>query len=281
MRPKQWAKAVLVFAAPGAAGVLFEVDVLAKALLALFAFIMASGGTYLINDARDVEADRLHPVKRFRPIAAGIVPVRVAFVAGSLLLAASVVVPMLVGVPRLAGVVACYVLLTSAYSVRLKHVAVIDVGAVAAGFVLRAIGGAAATNVPVSSWFFIVASFGSLFMVTGKRFAEQRRLGDDAGRMRSTLAAYPTEYLSSLRTLCAGATMVTYCLWALERMGGHAGGLPWFELSIVPFIMGVMRYLLLLDSGEGEAPEDLVLGDRVLQLTGLCWLAFFLAGVYG
>src|SRR5687767_8052447 len=183
-RPKQWIKNLLVFAAPGAAGILKEVGPLTDAAIAFVAFCMAAAGTYYINDARDVEADRLHPKKRYRPIANGLVPVGLAFVLGAGLLLASVGVAFLAN-GRLAAIVVGYVCLTTAYSSWLKNIAVVDLTAVAAGFVLRAVGGAEATEVGISQWFFIVTIFGSLFVVAGKRGAEADEMGENAGSFRA------------------------------------------------------------------------------------------------
>jgi decaprenyl-phosphate phosphoribosyltransferase len=278
-RPKQWAKNVLVFAAPGAAGVLDNAEPLADALIAFVAFCMAAAGTYYINDARDVEADRLHPKKRFRPIATGAVPVPVAYVGGVALLASAVALSFMASA-NLAWTVVGYVLLTTAYSSWLKHVAVVDLVAVAAGFVLRAVAGAAATDVPISDWFFIVTSFGSLFMVTGKRGAEAKEMGEGAEGFRSVLAAYSPAYTAYVRSVTSGAVLVAYCLWSFEKAAFSTADIPWYQLSILPFVMAVLRYALVLEQGRGSAPEEIVLGDRPLQVIGLAWAVVFAIGVY-
>src|SRR5690606_14849287 len=141
------------------------------ALAAFVAFCLAAAGTYYVNDARDADADRRHPSKRHRPVAAGVVPVPLAYAGGAVLLAAAIGVSLLINV-ELALTVGGYIVLTTAYSSVLKHVAVVDLVSVAAGFVLRAVAGAAATEVPISEWFFIVTTFGALFMISGKRAAE-------------------------------------------------------------------------------------------------------------
>ncbi len=171
-RPKQWAKNVLVLAAPGAAGALTQGGPLWRSVFGLVMFCVVSSGTYYLNDAIDVEADRRHPVKRNRPMAAGIFPVRVGLVIGGFLLAGGIAASAVVGW-RLSVVMAVYVAVQLGYSFYLKHQPVYDLAAVAAGFVLRAIAGGVAAHVPVSEWFLIVATFGSLLMVTGKRVAEQ------------------------------------------------------------------------------------------------------------
>jgi decaprenyl-phosphate phosphoribosyltransferase len=278
-RPKQWAKNVLVFAAPGAAGVLDNRGPFFDSLIAFACFCLAASGTYFINDARDVEADRLHPKKRFRPVAAGTVPVPVAYAGGVLLVAGGIALSFAAS-GALALTVAGYVAITTTYSALLKHVAVVDLVAVAAGFVLRAVAGAAATDVPISDWFFIVTSFGSLFMVSGKRGAEAKEMGDGASDFRSVLGAYSTSYTAYLRSVTSGAVLVAYCLWAFEKQALSATDFPWYQLSILPFVMAVLRYALVLDQGRGSAPEEIILGDRALQLIGLAWAIVFGIGVY-
>lgn len=279
-RPRQWIKNLLVFAAPGAAGVLDDPSALAHAIGAFMCFCLAASGTYFLNDAADVEADRRHPTKRFRPVAAGEITLSQARGIGAGLIAAGVAGGFLVD-RHLGVIVGCYVLLTTAYSLRLKHIEVVDMVAVAAGFVLRAVAGGAAVEVPISDWFFIVTCFGSLFMVVGKRRAEIEAMGDDAGSTRAILASYSPGYLAQMQTMSAGVMLVGYCLWAFEKAHEAQASVPLFQLSIVPFAMAVMRYSLLIDTGQGGAPEEVVLGDRALQIMGLAWAVLFAAGVMG
>ena len=278
-RPKQWIKNLLVFAAPAAAGVLDQPEALWKATAAFACFCLAASGTYYLNDAADVEADRLHPKKQFRPIAAGEIALPLARAIGVGAIVASVLAALLVD-RHLAVTVGAYVALTTTYSLWMKHVAVLDVVGVAAGFVLRAIGGAAAVDVPVSDWFFIVASFGSLLMVVGKRRAETDEMGDAAAEFRPTLGMYPKDYLAQLQTASTAVVLVGYFLWAFEKAALSSASIPWFELSIVPFAVAILRYVLLLDTGHGGAPEDVILGDRMLQVTGAVWVVLFAIGVY-
>ncbi len=278
-RPKQWIKNLLVFAAPAAAGVLDQPKSLAQASAAFACFCLAASGTYYLNDAADVEADRLHPKKKFRPIAAGEIPLPMAHLIGGGAIIASVLSALLVNW-HLAVTVGAYVALTTTYSLWMKHVAVLDVVGVAAGFVLRAIGGATAVDVPISDWFFIVASFGSLLMVVGKRRAETEEMGAAAAEFRPTLGMYPPDYLAQIQTVSTAVVLVGYCLWAFEKAALSSASIPWFELSIVPFGVAVLRYVLLLDTGHGGAPEDVVLSDRALQIMGTVWLVVFAIGVY-
>ncbi len=285
-RPKQWVKNLLVFAAPGAAGVINQPEPLLQTIGAFVCFCLAATGTYYLNDAADVEADRLHPKKRFRPIAAEDISVALGRIIGVTSIVLAVLLALAINW-HLAIVVACYVTLTTAYSIWLKHTPVVDVVAVAAGFVLRAIAGAAAVDVPISNWFFIVASFGSLFMVVGKRRAEAGEMGEGAAATRSTLGAYSRDYLIQLQTVAMSVVLVGYCVWAFEKATGTgtdiaaAGStVPWFQLSIVPFVLAVLRYAFLVDTGQGGAPEEIVLGDRSIQLMVLAWAALFAIGVY-
>ena len=278
-RPKQWVKNLLVFAAPAAAGVLDSWDTWWRTLAAFGCFCLAAAGTYYLNDAADAEADRRHPTKRFRPIAAGEIPVGTARVLGVAAIVASVGLAWLVDW-HLAVVVGAYVANTTAYSLWLKHIAVVDVVGVAAGFVLRAIAGGAAVDVPISNWFFIVASFGSLFMVVGKRRAEIAEMGEAAASTRATLGTYSQDFLAHLQTISTSVVLVGYCVWAFEKAAEAGSSTPWFQLSIVPFALAVFRYSLLVDTGQGGAPEDVVLGDRTLQVMGLLWLVVFSIGVY-
>ncbi|NLD78194.1 MAG: decaprenyl-phosphate phosphoribosyltransferase [Acidimicrobiales bacterium] len=278
-RPKQWVKNLLVFAAPGAAGVLDGGEALLQATGAFGCFCLASGGTYFLNDAADVEADRLHPTKRFRPVASGDVSVGAARAIGTVAIVGAVALGWMIDW-HLAVVLGAYVVLTTCYSTWLKHIAVVDVVAVAAGFVLRAIAGGTATDVPISNWFFIVTSFGSLFMVVAKRRAEVEALGDDAAATRKALGTYSLDFIIHLQTIATSVVLVGYCLWAFEKAELATTGVPWFQLSIVPFALAVLRYSLLVDSGQGGAPEDVVMGDRTLQLFGICWAVLFALGVY-
>ncbi len=180
-RIRQWPKNLLVFAAPGAAGVLTHPGPLLRSLVAFAAFCAVASGTYFINDAVDAEADRAHPTKRRRPVAAGTVSRRLAVTVGSLLAAAGIGAGSALEW-RLGLVLVIYVGIQIAYSLFLKRQPIFDLAAVAAGFVLRAIAGAVAVPVPISEWFLIVATFGSLLMVTGKRVAEQAELGPEQRR---------------------------------------------------------------------------------------------------
>ena len=278
-RPKQWIKNVLVFAAPGAAGVLGHSRPLLRSLLAFVVFTLVASGIYFLNDTRDLDADRLHPRKRYRPVAAGVVSVTLARVVGLGLVAASLGLSAILGW-RLVLVIVIYLAVQIAYTMWLKHEPILDLAAVASGFVLRAIAGGVAVPVPISEWFLIVATFGSLFMVTGKRDAEHVAMEGDGGAHRATLAVYTPTFLRSILLTASTVTITAYCLWAFENQKAVHHGI-WFQLSIVPFVLAMLRYGFLLDQGHGGQPEDVVLGDRTLQVLAVMWVVVFALGVYG
>lgn len=277
-RPRQWTKNVLLLAAPAAAGVLGNARTDRDVAVAIVAFCMVSSATYFLNDARDVEADRSHPTKRHRPIASGVVSVELAVGAGVALGCLGLALAALVSWGLLVTLSA-YLLLTVGYTVWLKSVVVLDIVIVALGFVIRAVAGGVAADVPLSRWFLIVASFGSLFMVAGKRHGEHLDLGPERGAVRATLATYPLEYLRFVWASAAAVTITAYCLWAFEQADAH-GASVLYQLTILPFLLFILRYALLIELGKGSTPEDTVLQDRALQIYALLWTALFAGAIY-
>jgi decaprenyl-phosphate phosphoribosyltransferase len=277
-RPRQWVKNVLVVAAPGAAGVLTRPEVGERVLLAFLCFCMLASSTYLLNDVHDREEDRLSTSarKRARPIAAGELSVRAA-VAAALLLALGGLALAAAVHPALAAVGAGYLALTAAYTLWWRSVAVADIAAVAGCFVLRAVAGGVATSVPVSRWFMLVTSFGALFVVAGKRYAELID-GGRAEPARASLRDYSAQYLRFVYGLAAAVATTGYCLWAFQR--AHSAKISWYEVTVIPFVLWLLRYALLLDRGEGQAPEEIVLHDRFLLTMSAAWVAVFVCGVY-
>ena len=278
-RPHQWMKNVLVFAAPGALGVLNEWEPLWKTMLIFVAFCMTASGTYYWNDIKDVEQDKLHPKKKFRPIASGQIPLTVAKIVGTLLLVGG---PLVAGLIRkeAGAIVALYALLTISYSSWLKHVALLDLAIVASGFVLRAMSGAAGTETPMSNWFVLCTTFGSFFIVAGKRFAELVEMGESAGSTRASLRDYTVSYLRQLLVVSCTATVVTYCMWAFENASNVEEVVPFHALSIVPMVLALLRYLMVLENGGGGAPEEVFLRDRSIQIYGFAWVVIYALAVY-
>jgi decaprenyl-phosphate phosphoribosyltransferase len=280
LRPKQWLKNLLVFAAPLAAGSIFQPDILLPTIGAFVVFCLASSATYLINDVRDVEADRAHPTKQHRPIAADRLSVRSALITSFVLVIISLALAWWISLALL-GVVIAYLVFTLAYSLTLKHEPVIELALLAMGFLLRAVAGAAAADLAVSQWFLIVAAFGSLFMATGKRFSElERHLQSGDEPVRRSLAGYSPGFLRFVLATSAAVTITAYCLWAFE-VGQAPSTLPWAQWSVLPFVLAMLRYGAAIDRGAAEAPEEAALHDRVLLFLAAAWLVLFGLGALG
>jgi len=275
-RPRQWIKNLLVFAAPAAAGVLAQPAALGRTAVAFVSFCMASSAMYFLNDVKDRVRDAEHPTKRLRPVAAGELYRRSAWAAGCVLAVASVLTASTAG-GALTAAVGAYLLLCLAYTYRLKDIVLVDVVAVAGTFVLRAAAGGFAVSVYLSSWFLLVACFGALFVVVGKRFAEYRVLGGARGSHRKTLDEYSEQTLRFMATSSATVTITAYCLWAFEGQGSRN---PLAALSILPLVLGLYRYGLLREAGRCDAPEELFLRDRFLQVAGIAWVVCAGTGVY-
>lgn len=285
IRPRQWVKNVLVAAAPLAAAgsgdggakrdaaghvVRFDwADMGVKVSIAFVVFSLAASAVYLVNDVRDVDADREHPTKRFRPIAAGVVPEWLAYALAMVLGTASLAISYQL-TPSLAVVMAVYLVMQMGYCFGLKHQAVIDICIVSSAYLIRAIAGGAATGIPLSQWFLLTAAFGSLFMVAGKRYAELQLAERTGAAIRKSLESYTSTYLRFVWTLSAAAVVMCYGLWAFER-DGHNGS--WFAVSMIPFTIAILRYAVDVDGGLAGEPEDIALRDRVLQLLALAWIA--------
>ncbi|HEY5852569.1 MAG TPA: decaprenyl-phosphate phosphoribosyltransferase [Aldersonia sp.] len=277
LRPRQWVKNVLVLAAPLAAGSVTELDVLAPVAIAFVVFCMAASGIYLVNDALDVESDRQHPVKRYRPIAAGVLPVNLAYAMAVVLLAGSVGLSFVANW-NLAVVIAVYIAIQLGYCFGLKNLAVIDICIVSSGFLLRAIAGGVAAAIPLSQWFLLIMAFGSLFMAAGKRYAELQLATATGAKIRKSLQYYTTTYLRFVWSMAACAVVVFYGLWAFEQ--DELRDTYLFAISMVPFTIAILRYAVDIDGGQAGEPEEIALSDRVLQLMALAWIGTVGVAVY-
>jgi decaprenyl-phosphate phosphoribosyltransferase len=279
IRPRQWVKNLLVLAAPLAAlGGTAEYDyrnVLFKVSIAFVVFCMAASSIYLVNDARDVEADRAHPTKQFRPIAAGVLPVGLAYAIATTLAVACLALSWWL-TPKLALVMAVYLAVQLAYCFGLKHQAVLDICIVSSGFLIRAIAGGVAAGIPLSQWFLLVMAFGSLFMAAGKRYAELQLAERTGAKIRKSLESYTSTYLTFVWTLSATAVVLCYGLWAFERDGNDGS---WFVVSMIPFTIAILRYAVDVDGGLAGEPEEIALRDHVLQLLALAWIGTVIAAV--
>ncbi|MFD7154168.1 decaprenyl-phosphate phosphoribosyltransferase [Kribbella sp. NPDC059898] len=275
-RPQQWHKAVMLFAAPAAAGALESPGVVARAAVAAAGFILLSVAIYAFNDIRDAPDDRRHPRKRSRPVASGALSPLVAGVFG--------VTAALLGLAVVSGLgwrtfalAAAYLVAQVLYVTGLKHVAVIDLVIVALGFVLRAAAGGTATGLPVSHWFLLVSLFGAMFLVTGKRKAEHHSAGNAVSR--PVLAAYPSSWLDQVMTVALLGTALSYGMWAFQYLG-HDVYRELLAISFLPFFTGLLRYALLVSTGRGEEPEHEIFRDRVLLVAGLSWAGLLGVGLY-
>jgi decaprenyl-phosphate phosphoribosyltransferase len=247
--------------------------------MAFAIFTLAAGSNYLVNDVVDLSRDRQHPQKMRRPIASGLVPVPLAIVTAGVLGVLACVLPALLGSPELGLTVAVYIALNLGYNLGLKHQRVIDISIVSSGFLLRAIAGGVAAELPLSRWFLIVAAFGSLFIVAGKRYSELITLGERAAATRPSLVGYSASYLRFVWSIAAAVTITGYCLWAFE-VGDRPGQPPWGPLSVAPFVVGMLRFALDVDGGRTGAPEEIAMSDRVLLSLGLIWLVVFSLGAF-
>ncbi|CAB0667923.1 decaprenyl-phosphate phosphoribosyltransferase [Corynebacterium diphtheriae] len=284
LRTKQWVKNVLVLAAPAAAGAdaLLSTRTLFDILIAFVAFCMSASAIYLINDARDVEADRAHPTKRFRPIAAGVLPVGLAYIMAVVLIIAAVPISYTASSGHgLAIVVAVYIALQLGYCFGWKHQPVIDIALVSSGFMLRAMAGGVAAGIDLSQWFLLVAAFGSLFMASGKRYAEILLTQKSGAKIRKSLEGYTPTYLRFVWTLSATAVVIAYSLWGFEMAKAASGTASvWYQVSMVPFTVAILRYAADVDRGEGGAPDEIALSDRPLQFLALGWVICIGIAVY-
>jgi decaprenyl-phosphate phosphoribosyltransferase len=274
-RPRQWIKNALVVAAAGAAGALGHDDVPERVAFAALAFCLLSAGIYALNDVRDVAEDRRHPRKRFRPVAAGELGRREASALGVTWLLAGLALCMAIR-PLLALVGAGYLALTLSYTLLWRRVIVLDIVAIAGGFVLRALAGGVAAPVTLSRWFVLVVTGAALFLATGKRHAELVRTGARSGPVqagRHVLRRYSPGGLRLLLTGSGAVALFAYYVWAFELP--DVDGVPWRLLTAVPFTICLLRYGALVRGGGGEAPEEMLLSDRVLLLAGIAWLVLF------
>ncbi|MEF2977471.1 decaprenyl-phosphate phosphoribosyltransferase [Subtercola sp. YIM 133946] len=277
LRPKQWAKNALLVLAPLAAGVLLQPGVPFEVIFGIVAFSLTSSGGYIVNDLLDIKSDRLHPKKRFRPIPSGEFPISIAWPTAIVLLVVPPGVSVLLGFYTFAAVLGAYVVIQISYCIWLKHQPVIDIVIVASGFVLRALAGAAIVGVPVTQWFLLVVSSGSLFMVAGKRYSEKvESVGKEESHTRKTLNQYSLGYLRFVWTVAATLTMLSYALWAFDINGGTSVG---SIASVFPFGTALLLYAFDIERGEAGAPEDVVLKDVRLLVCGAIWAALFLLSV--
>jgi 4-hydroxybenzoate polyprenyltransferase len=269
LRPLQWTKNSLVLAPIIFADRAFDIHYLSRSIAAALLFCAVSSGIYLINDIRDAEQDRLHPKKRYRPIAAGEVSPRIAAIVAALLLIIGLIGSLTIR-PALTGIFVAYISLMLAYSYGLKTVVILDVFAIATGFVMRAAAGAIAISVPVSPWLYVCTMLGALFIGFGKRRNELTTLEHLAARHRANLDAYSVQMLDQIIGIVASATVMTYSLYTFDSPNvpeNHA------MMLTIPFVLyALFRYLYLIYRRQlGGSPEVLLVTDKPLLLCIVGW----------
>jgi len=276
-RPRQWPKNLLVFAAPLAAATLGRNDGLGYALIAMFAFACASAAVYFVNDVADAERDRRHPVKRNRPIASGALPAQHAIVLAVLAAVFAISAGVVIREPLLVATASAYLCSSFLYSARLKHVPFVEMFLVASGFLLRVLGGAAATHVKLSIWFLLVCSLGALGVAVAKRYTELTSLGADAVRHRPVLRWYRPGVLRVGQLLIGAGMLATYALWAASEPTAARG---WHLASALPLAAALIRFGVLTARRTVRPVEDLITRDAFMLCCEVVWLLLFCAGLY-
>lgn len=271
LRPEQWTKNLLLFAGLLFGGRLLELDAVITAMAGFAIFSALSGATYLLNDIWDREADRRHPLKQTRPIASGQLDISTGAWSAAILIAGAIGAAWLLS-PRLAGIAAAYVGLLFFYSTTLKHVVIVDVLAIAGGFVLRAVAGAVAVEVPIGSWLLVCTTLLALFLALSKRRHELVLLGEDASRHRPSLEHYSPYLLDQMIAVVTASTLIAYTVFATSADTAQRLGTSRLAFT-VPFVLyGIFRYLYLVHQRlGGGSPAEMLLTDRPLLLCVALW----------
>ncbi|HEY9786140.1 MAG TPA: decaprenyl-phosphate phosphoribosyltransferase [Candidatus Obscuribacterales bacterium] len=275
IRPKQWTKNLIAFAPALFSTRIHEMPVIVDVSLCVVAFCLVSSAVYIVNDVLDAKSDRLHPRKQNRPIASGRIGIPFAVMLAAMFAASGLALAFAVR-PTLALLILGYFGLMMLYGTALKHMVLLDVFAIAAGFVLRAVGGAVAAGVPSSGWFLACTSFGALFLGLEKRRQELALLKDDASSHRKTLMTYSYALLDRMEAIIIPSLLTCYAFYSFQSYHGQ-----WMMLTL-PFVLyGVMRYQILsVDGGTTGSPEEVLFRDRPIQITILLWLLVCAGVVY-
>ena len=278
-RPKQWIKNLAVFVGPFSSGFFFNDGVILRTLITSVGFVLVSGATYIMNDLSDLESDKLHPVKKFRPIASGSLSPFVARILMITLLFSGFLLLYFVNASVLVIGVTYYVI-NIFYTHGLKDLYVFEMLAVALGFVLRGLAGVYAIPDVPNVWFILLALFGSLLLVAGKRSGEIQ-VHENAIEMRKSLSMYSTGYLQFVRDFSAAGLITAYGLMTFEKSASYSEvGRMFTQISLLPFLAVIMLLVYKIDKGQGEDPSDFVVRDPALFSLVVLWLCCFGFGVY-
>lgn len=281
LRPAQWTKNLILFAGLIFGGRLFDPVAVKASVLGFLVFCVMSGVVYLVNDVRDIEADRQHPTKSLRPIAAGTISPTAALATAVVLLTAGLITAWYLA-PAFGMVALAYVSLLTVYSIALKHLVILDVLAIAGGFVLRAVGGAVVIGVAISHWLLVITLLGALFLALGKRRGEITTLADGGTGHRPILAHYSTELLDQLIAIVASATLLAYAFYTISPETVAKFGTDNL-LFTLPFpLYGVFRYLYLIHKHDGGAnPSETLISDRPILTCVALWACAVAFVIYG
>ena len=280
LRPHQWTKNLLVFAALLFSKHLFEPEPFLRALLAFVAFCGLSGAVYLWNDVADIEQDRLHPKKKKRPLAAGELSIRAASLGAIALVAVALALSFWLDV-RLGLCASAYLGLNLGYSFGLKHVVIVDVLALSLGFVLRALAGGFAIKAPVTEWLLVLTLLFALFMALAKRRHEITSLGEGASSHRAILAEYSPYLIDQMTSVVTASVVTAYTFYTLSAETVAKFGTARLSWTLPLVLYGIFRYLYLVHQKDlGDSPTDILLTDRPLLVTVALWVALVIAIVY-
>jgi 4-hydroxybenzoate polyprenyltransferase len=278
LRPKQWTKNLIVFVGAVFALRLTDTGAMFTALAAFAVYCLLSSAGYLVNDVLDAEADRQHPLKRWRPVAAGALSARFAVGLAVALVALALVLAATIG-PGFLTIAVAYMALSALYSLVLKHLVLVDLFAIAAGFVLRVVAGAVAVGVRVSPWLYVCTILVALFLGLAKRRQELTTLEAAAGGHRRNLSEYTIDLVDQLTNIVTSATIMAYSLYTFSAPNLPRNDAMMITIPVV--LYGIFRYLYLVRvKGLGGSPEDVLLADRPLLGTAAAWVVLCAAVLY-
>jgi 4-hydroxybenzoate polyprenyltransferase len=280
LRPGQWTKNLFVFAAVVFAERLTDAHAVARSIAAFLIFCALSGTVYLVNDVFDREQDKRHPLKARRPIASGEVSPTIAVIAAMILGSAALVAALSLGIPFF-GAATAYLLLLSSYSAVLKHIVILDVLTVAAGFTLRAVAGAAAIFVPISHWLLVCTTLLALFIALSKRRHELTLLTESAAHHRPILGDYTPYLLDQMISVVTASTLIAYAFYTISPETTTKFGTDLLTLTIPFPLYGIFRYLYLVHRRDlGGSPAELLMNDRPLLSCVALWALSVILIIY-
>lgn len=271
LRPTQWLKNLMLFFPPFLAGQIFLPGVVIKGAVPFLTFCLVSSAGYIFNDLLDRDRDAHHPQKCLRPIPSGIVSLSEASLYSALLLICGLLLAGFIS-PRFLLLLVSYAVVSASYSLLLKTFPIVDLFCISAGFLIRLQAGGELFNVPISPWLFLTVFLMAVFLSTGKRLSESCSLGETAGEHRTSLAHYPPGFLHGTMFMTAGAVLVTYAMYALNRQT--------LIYSVPLCLFGLLRYIFRVSSGKGGDPTESLLKDCPLFVVGVLWVLMVVWSIY-